>query len=94
MLILASVWSMNLFAAINVNTATVEELQTLNSIGVKKAEAIIAYRDAHGPFTKAEDLLNVKGIGKGILEKIRADIEFGIETTEPAATEMKPEEAP
>lgn len=84
--------SMTLWAAVNVNTATAEELQKLNGIGVKKAEAIVAYREANGPFATAEDLLKVKGIGEGILNKIRADIEFGTETT-PAETVKSADES-
>lgn len=96
--------SMTVLAAVNVNTATVEELQKLNGIGVKKAEAIVAYREAHGAFTSAEDLLKVKGIGEGILAKIRDDIEFDTAAAAPAETksaeeapksdEAKPAEAP
>ncbi|KHF31269.1 ComE operon protein 1 [Anoxybacillus sp. BCO1] len=54
---------------VNINTATAEQLQTLQGIGPAKAAAIIAYREEHGPFQKAEDLLNVSGIGQKSLEK-------------------------
>ena len=53
---------------VNVNTATVEELETLTGIGPSLAQAIIDYRAEHGDFTAAEDLLNVKGF--------RAEITF------------------
>jgi competence protein ComEA len=59
---------------VNVNTATVEELQQLHGIGPAKAEAIIAYREEHGPFQKIEDLLNVTGIGVKSLEKIKDQV--------------------
>lgn len=49
---------------INVNTATVGQLQTVKGIGAKTAAAIIAYREAHGVFKGVEDLVKVKGIGK------------------------------
>lgn len=52
---------------ININTADSETLQTLPGIGEKRAEDIIAYREAHGPFRIAEDLTRVKGIGESIL---------------------------
>lgn len=55
---------------VNINTATVEELQALPGIGETRAQAIVAYREAHGPFAYVEDLLGVSGIGKGILENI------------------------
>ncbi|SFM67511.1 ComEA family DNA-binding protein [Marinobacter zhejiangensis] len=51
-------------SAININTATAEQLTSLDGIGQSKAEAIIAYRDSHGPFQSPEDLANVRGIGE------------------------------
>ncbi len=61
-------------AKININTATVEELSTLEGIVEVKAESIIEFRDNHGHFTKVEDLKNVKGIGDKIFEKIKDQI--------------------
>ncbi|MGM0766612.1 MAG: ComEA family DNA-binding protein [Pseudomonadota bacterium] len=55
--------------AININTADVETLASLNGIGQSKAEAIVAYREANGPFQSAADLVNVKGIGEVTVEK-------------------------
>ncbi len=55
--------------AININTADIETLASLNGIGQSKAEAIIAYREANGPFQTADDLVNVKGIGEVTVEK-------------------------
>jgi len=53
-----------------VNTATAEELASgLIGIGPIKAEALVAYRETHGPFTSLEQLLEVKGIGQAILDK-------------------------
>ena len=61
---------------ININTATLEELQTIKGIGKKKAEAILQYRKEHGAFRKKEDLLQVKGIGKKALEAIESQVNF------------------
>jgi len=60
------------FAAdkINVNTATQEELQTLNGIGASTAAAIIDYRDQIGEFKSINSLLEVKGIGEKKLAKL------------------------
>ncbi len=58
-------------AKININTATVDELLSLKGIGLKKANAVIAYRGENGPFTKVEDIKNVKGIGDKIFERIK-----------------------
>ena len=61
---------------ININTATLEELQTIKGIGKKKAEAILKYRKEHGAFRTKEDLLQVKGIGKKALEVIESQVTF------------------
>lgn len=62
---------------LNINTATAEEIkQVLVGVGSKKAEAIVEYREKFGNFTSAEQLLEVKGIGKATLEKNRDRIIF------------------
>ncbi len=53
---------------ININTASKKELVTLKGVGGKIADRIIEYRKAH-PFKKAEDLMNVKGIGQKLFDK-------------------------
>jgi len=55
---------------VNLNTATKEELLTIPNIGESKANLIIEYRN-NTPFTKIEDIMNIKGIGSGIFEKIK-----------------------
>lgn len=59
---------------ININTASVQELQRIKGVGPSTAQKIIDYRNSHGAFTKLEDLMNVKGIGRATLEKIRPQI--------------------
>ena len=61
---------------VNINTATLEELQTIKGIGKKKAEAILQYRKEYGAFRTKEDLLQVKGIGKKALEAIESQVNF------------------
>ena len=56
---------------LNVNTATAQELETLPGIGERKAAAIVDYRGANGRFERVEDLVEVSGIGEGILGSIR-----------------------
>jgi competence protein ComEA len=56
---------------VNLNTATVEELDTLPGIGPVTAAAIVAWRDANGQFTSVDQLGDVDGIGPARLEKLR-----------------------
>ena len=59
---------------VSINTATLEELQTLTGIGQSKAEAIIEYRTINGLFKTIEDIKNVSGIGDAAFEKIKENI--------------------
>ena len=59
---------------VNINTATSEELQTLNGIGSKMAERIIEYRQNNGAFKNIEDIQNVRGIGEKTFEKLKSRI--------------------
>ena len=68
---------------LNINEASAEELVELPGIGPAKAKAIIDFRDAHGPFEKASDLLHVRGIGEKTLANI-ADLITAEKKTEPA----------
>ena len=59
------------FAAtpVNVNTADAATLaKSLDGVGMSKAKAIVAYREAHGPFKNASQLAKVKGIGQRTIE--------------------------
>lgn len=62
-------------AMLNLNTADALTLQKeLTGIGKAKAEAIIAYRDANGPFASVDELLEIKGIGSALLERNRGKL--------------------
>jgi len=55
---------------VNVNTASLEQLQTVNGIGASTAAAIVSYREQAGDFTSLDSLLDVKGIGEKKLAKL------------------------
>lgn len=77
---LALVLAAPAFAAnqVDVNSADAKTLaQALAGIGLVKAEAIVAYRNAHGPFQGIDDLAKVQGIGRRIVEENRDVIVFG-----------------
>ena len=72
--LLALLLTSPVWAAININTATETELQTLSGIGPSKAKAIVEYRKQNGNFKTTADIKNVKGIGDGIFNKISSEI--------------------
>ena len=62
-----------IFAAVDLNKASKEELMSIKGVGEKKAEAIIEYREKT-PFKSVEDLANVKGFGTKSVEKIKSEL--------------------
>lgn len=61
-------------ARVNINTADVKTLMTLDGVGRRVAERIVEYRQAHGPFKRPEEIRRVEGIGAGLWERNRARI--------------------
>ena len=62
---------------VNINTASLEELDSLPSIGPSLAQRIIDYREQNGPFINIEDVINVPGIGPGNYERFKDLITVG-----------------
>ena len=56
---------------VSINSATLDELKAIKGLGESKAKAIIEYRDKNNGFKSIEEIMNVKGIGKSIFEKIK-----------------------
>jgi competence protein ComEA len=69
--------SASALAALNLNTATRDELIALPGIGPAKAQAILDYRSAHGAFRSVEELKDVKGIGAKRFEKLKGELTVG-----------------
>lgn len=76
------------FAAVDLNNASVTELESVSGIGPAKAQAIVDYRKAHGNFKTVDELDNVKGFGKKSVDKLKT--EFTIGTASKAAKAEKP----
>jgi len=62
---------------VNINTASVADLEGLPGIGAKTASRIVEYRQKNGPFKKIEELMNVQGIGEKNFLKLKAQISVG-----------------
>ncbi|HKB58771.1 MAG TPA: helix-hairpin-helix domain-containing protein [Gallionellaceae bacterium] len=82
-------FSFGAFAAVNLNTATKEELDTVKGIGPVKAQAIIDYRKQHGPFKSVDDLKNVRGFGGKTVAKMRG----GLTVNGASSTHAQPAQA-
>jgi len=72
-------------AAVNLNTATKEELIALPGIGPAKAQAILDYRKANGAFKSVEELKDVKGIGAKRFEKLKGELTVVGASVKPSA---------
>lgn len=90
-LVLAAVFALSLLSPllaqskaavkkVNINTADLDELQTLPRIGEKVAQRIIDYRKEHGPFKKIEELMKVRGVGEKTFKLLKDKIEVESKT--------------
>ena len=65
------------YASVDMNNADAKSFVSLKGVGAKKAEAIVAYRDANGCFSSISELSKVKGIGSKTIEKNKQDLVLG-----------------
>ncbi|MET0681872.1 MAG: helix-hairpin-helix domain-containing protein [Casimicrobiaceae bacterium] len=85
LLLALALCSATAFAAINLNTASKEELVALPGIGPAKAQAIVDYRNSHGQFKSIEEVKDVKGIGAKRFEKLKGELTVGGPSAKPPA---------
>ena len=82
--------AMPAFAAVDLNSATQAELESVKGIGPTKAKAILDHRSKNGPFKSVSDLAKVKGFGKASVAKIEKELTAGeAKPADPAATAKK-----
>ena len=62
------------WSAVNINTATQSELESVKGLGPAKAKAIISYREKNGQFKSVDELDKVKGFGKPTIEKLKSEL--------------------
>lgn len=109
LLILVTMFAFSIpaWATVDLNTATQAQLETLDGVGPKKAEAIIEYRKKNGGFKSVNDLDKVPGFGAKTVDKLKKDITVGntkaaaagkpdkmVKATAPAAKSASPATKP
>jgi competence protein ComEA len=81
------------FAAVDINTATAEDLDRLKGIGPVKAKAIVEYRAKNGPFKSIEDIKKVAGISDATFQTIKSDITVNTQRVKKPAEDKRGAEA-
>ncbi len=82
----------NVFAIVDLNSATQQQLETIKGLGPTKAKAIIEYRTKNGTFKSAEEVMKVPGIKQGVFNKIKPEISAS--GKQAAATPATPAKTP
>ena len=74
---LLTLLSLSAWGAVDINTATLSELEAVKGIGPEKARAIVAYRQRHGPFKRLGTLTRVRGFGQVSVAKLQGRLTVG-----------------
>jgi competence protein ComEA len=85
----ALAFSLSAFAAVDINTASQSDLETVKGIGPVKAKAIIEYRKKNGNFKSIDDLDKVPGFGKKTVDSVKKDVSVGNATAAAAGKPVK-----
>ncbi|MFO1402113.1 MAG: ComEA family DNA-binding protein [Steroidobacteraceae bacterium] len=94
-MLLAALASVAAAGPVSINSADAATIaRELKGIGLAKAEAIVEYRQKHGPFRTADELASVRGIGQKTIEHNRADIRIDRAPARPGAPAAAPGAAP
>lgn len=80
-LVVSCAFILSAFAAVNINTATQQELESLDGVGPVKAKAIIDYRKKNGGFKSVDELEKVDGVGEVTLKNMRKDVSISGKST-------------
>lgn len=83
-------WAGLAVAKVNVNNASLEELDALPGIGPARAQAIVDYREQNGPFRSGRDLKKVQGLPAGVVDKLRGELSYSTASPKPASESKKP----
>jgi len=81
--LMALFFAMPAWSAVDLNAATLSELESVKGIGPAKAKSIVAHRDKNGPFKSVDDLAMVKGFGKASVDKIKDQLSVGAAKSKP-----------
>ncbi len=65
------------YAAVDLNTATQQQLEAVSGLGPAKAKAIVEFRSKNGPFKTTEDVMKVPGIKQGVYNLIKTEVTVG-----------------
>src|SRR5574343_118101 len=82
-------WAGLAVAKVNVNNASLEDLDALPGIGPARAQAIVDYREQNGPFRSGRDLKKVQGLPAGVVDKLRGELSYSTATPKPVSEPKK-----